>query len=281
MMFANSVRVRPPAVGATHASPSVLSGSPSPREERGRGVRTPSVVTKGWVEMKMLEKTTDGGQSIHPSPTHARRPRPPARTRLPLPRFLRRWRLRGGQSSPLPLYAFLGGVITLALVGVFLAVGMFGWFGIGSRGSGNHSGPFGLAQDVRTSFGVVTVESVDKSTGLTSQQLAGVNHGIQNLVSPDQVQVEVLVSITNQLDVPAAYSPGQFVLIADNSDKPISVTSASFYNGVLQPHAQIEGKLSFTVSLGAGKMLLRYTDPAQPQPILFDLGSTSGAQTTK
>lgn len=227
--------------------------------------------------MKLLEKTTEA----RPASARARHPRSSARTRLPLPRLLRQWRRRGGRPSSLPLYAFLGGVVTLALVGVFLAVGMFGWFGLGARGGANHSGPFGLAQDVRTSFGVITIESVDKSTGLTSQQLAGVNHGIQNLVSPDQVQLEVLVSITNELDVPAAYSPDQFVLIADNSDTPIQVTSSTFHNGTLQAHAQLEGKVSFTVSLGARKLLLRYTDPAQPQPILFDLGSTAGAQTTK
>ena len=228
--------------------------------------------------MKLLEKTTGEAQ---PSSAHARHPRSSARKRSPLPRLLRRWRRRASQPGALPLYAFLGGVFTLALVGVFLAAGMFGWFGAGTRGGANHSGPFGLAQDVRTSFGVVTIESVDKSTGLTSRQLAGVNHGIQNLVSPDQVQLDVLVSITNELDAPAAYSPDQFVLIADNSDAPIQATSATFHNGALQPHAQIEGKLSFTVSLGARRLLLRYTDPAQPRPILFDLGSTSGAQTTK
>jgi len=231
--------------------------------------------------MKMLEKTTDDDRSARPSSARARHPQSSARKRRPFLRLPRQWRRRGGRSGALPLYAFLGGVATLALVGVFLAASMIGWFGVSSRGGANHSGPFGLAQDVRTSFGVVTIESVDKSTGLTSQQLAGVNHGIQNLVSPDQVQLDVLVSITNELDAPAAYSPDQFVLIADNSDTPIQATSATFHDGTLQPHAQIEGKLSFVVSLGARKLLLRYTDPAQPQPILFDLGSTAGAQTTK
>jgi hypothetical protein len=227
--------------------------------------------------MKMLEKATDA----RPSSARARPPRLSTRKRSPLLRFLRQWRRRSGRPTVLPLYAFLGGVVTLALVGAFLAAGMFGWFGAGTRGGANHSGPFGLAQDVRTSFGVVTIESVDKSTGLTTRQLAGVNHGIQNLVSPDQVQLDVLVSITNELDTPAAYSPDQFILIADNSDTPIQATSATFHDGTLQAHAQIEGKLSFVVSLGARKLLLRYTDPAQPQPILFDLGSTAGAQTTK
>src|SRR5690348_3087154 len=230
--------------------------------------------------MKLLEKTTGDDRAAGPSSASARPPRLSAHKRSPLPRFLRQWRRRSGRPAALPLYAFLGGVVTLALVGAFLAAGMFGWLGAATRGGSNHNGPFGLAQDVRTSFGVVTIESVDKSTGLTSQQLAGVNHGIQNLVSPDQVQLEVLISITNELDVPAAYSPDQFVLIADNSDTPIQATSATFHEGTIQAHAQIEGKLSFVVSLGARQLLLRYTDPEQ-QPILFDLGSTAGAQTTK
>src|SRR5690348_3903313 len=98
--------------------------------------------------MKMLEKTTGDERAARPSSVRARDTRPSAHKRTPLPRFLRQWRRRGGRPSSLPLYAFLGGVVTLALVGVFLAAGMFGWLGLGARGGANHSGPFGLAQDV-------------------------------------------------------------------------------------------------------------------------------------
>ena len=60
-------------------------------------------------------------------------------------------------------------------------------------------GLYAVGQAVPTRFGVVAVQYADKLAGLSAKDLAGVTHGIQNLIRPDQVQVQVqgAVELTN------------------------------------------------------------------------------------
>ena len=81
-------------------------------------------------------------------------------------------------------------------------------------------GPAAIGEDVRTSFGVVAVESMTKSAGPTAKALAGVTHGIQSLVPPDKVQVLTTVTITNTTRSVIRYTPAQFLLYATRGAKP-------------------------------------------------------------
>lgn len=136
----------------------------------------------------------------------------------------------------------------------------------------------GVGQSVRTSFGVVAVEHAEKLNGLTSKELGGMTHGVQNFVGSDKLQLQVSATITNQLDHPVAYSPDQFRLLAGG--KKLKAVGSSINAGTLQPDAAIDARLSFVAPRDGGRLLVQFTDPDRSQPIRIDLGTVDRATTT-
>jgi hypothetical protein len=136
-------------------------------------------------------------------------------------------------------------------------------------------GPFGLAEDIPASFGVVAVEHVERLQGLGAKPLAGVTHGIQNLVPPGKEQIQASVTLTNLTGAPVAYSPTQFTLLRGADKKPVDKLQSSLNPSTLQPDASIDGRLSFVVPADGKHLWLRFNDPGRPNPILIDLGRTS------
>lgn len=124
---------------------------------------------------------------------------------------------------------------------------------------------------IETSFGAVTVEFVEKIPGLTSQDLAGMTHGIQDLVPAGKELVLVAATITNASDAPIAYAPGLFeVRLEDGGRVPVSRSAA--VSGVLQPDASIDVRLEFVVPGDGGNVWLRFVgDPGVTE---IDLGDT-------
>jgi hypothetical protein len=99
----------------------------------------------------------------------------------------------------LPLIALVLSVVALAAGGVKIGVGLI------ERGAPQPTipqlkGPFGVSQDIPTSFGAVAIDNVEKVNGLTAKALSGVTHGISNYVPPNKVQVQASVTLTNLLD---------------------------------------------------------------------------------
>jgi hypothetical protein len=135
--------------------------------------------------------------------------------------------------------------------------------------------PLGVGQSVRTSFGVVAVEHAEKLNGLTSKELGGMTHGVQNFVGSDKLQLQVTATITNQLGHPVAYSPDQFRLVAGR--KKLKAAGSSIGAGTLQPDAAIDARLSFVAPRDGGRLLVQFTDPGRSQPILIDLGKVDRA----
>jgi hypothetical protein len=138
--------------------------------------------------------------------------------------------------------------------------------------------PLGVGQSVKTSFGVVAVEHAEKLNGLTSKELGGMTHGVQSFVGSDKLQLQVTATITNQLDHPVAYSPGQFRLVAGK--KKLKAAGSSITAGTLQPDAAIDARLSFVAPRDGGRLLVQFTDPGRSQPILIDLGKVDRAAPT-
>jgi len=158
-----------------------------------------------------------------------------------------------------PLLALIGVITVLALAGGILAVGDL----VGSRGGAGGSSAFHLTQDVRTSFGVVAAESMETHTG--PDNVGKVS------VSPTQVQVRVVVAITNEQSSPVTYSPDEFTLLSDKSATPIKVSATSLKNATLLSRANIAGSLLFVAPAGAKSFTLRFADPGRSQPILIEL----------
>jgi hypothetical protein len=133
----------------------------------------------------------------------------------------------------------------------------------------------GIGQDVRTSFGVVAVEHVDTIAGPTAQQLSGVTHGISDLVQAGDTQIQVSVTITNQLHRPLSYGPDQFRLLVGTgaAARTVKATTGNVHNGTLQPNAALEGHLSFVVKANGAPMRLAFTDPGRKAPIVIAVGT--------
>jgi hypothetical protein len=190
--------------------------------------------------------------------------------------------LPGGSSALRPrawnllVVALVGGTLALAGVGAVLATGIIA---TGESHSASVTppilkGPFGTAQDVPTSFGVVSVEYAEKINGTTAKQTGGQTHGISGFVPADKVQVQASVTLTNLLDAPIAYDPRQFRLLVGADRKPVTEVRANIKPGTLQPDAAIDARLTFIAPRNGDKLWIEFTDPARATPILIDLGRT-------
>jgi hypothetical protein len=175
--------------------------------------------------------------------------------------------------------------VQVALLGAYLGGRMV--FGDSSSASSAHShaassstaggaSGYGIASDVRTSFGSVVVGTAQSLPGLTRKSLAGANHGIGGYVPPEKVQVQVTVELTNRLRTPIAYSPDQFSLISGKA-KPIAVTGSSIKPATLLPDAAVEATLIFVAPRKGQKLQLAFQDRGRSEPFLIDLGRVDTA----
>ncbi len=172
-----------------------------------------------------------------------------------------------------PLIALVLSVVALAAGGIAIAVGLI------ERGAPEPAvpvlkGPFGVSQDIPTSFGAVAIDNIEKVNGLTAKSLSGMTHGISNYVPPNKVQVQASVTMTNLLGRTVDYSPTQFRLLVGKDRKPVKELRASFRAGTLQPDASISGQLKFVAPRNGSKLWIEFSDPARSKPILVDLGKT-------
>ena len=182
--------------------------------------------------------------------------------------------------SSWPTLAAIVLVVTgLAVAGAVTAAGVLvrGAPPTGVPASSLPAGPFGVGQDVPTTFGVVAVESVEKVKGLTAKNLGGMTH-IQGVVRAGKMQENVSVTMTNLTTAPIHYSPTQFRLLVGDRKQPVSEVRASIVPGTLQPDAAVDGRLSFVVPATGQRLWLGFDDPGRERPILIDLGRT-GRQT--
>lgn len=103
------------------------------------------------------------------------------------------------------------------------------------------------ASDVLTDRGVTySVAHVEQVTGLSGDDLAGMGHGIQGLVSDDKVLIRISM-IVRAGPVARTYDP-RVLTIADGAGGiPISPVGGSLAPGGLGAGAQIEGSLAFVV----------------------------------
>jgi hypothetical protein len=191
--------------------------------------------------------------------------------------------MRGGDHRLLMLILAIG--VQIALLGAYLGGRMvFGGAssastaqaGFVSASTGPGAGGYGIASDVRTSFGSVVVGTAQSLPGLTRRSLAGNNHGIGGYVPPDKVQVQVTVEITNRLRTPIPYSPSQFSLISGTA-KPIPVTGSSIKPATLLPDAAVEATLIFVAPRKGQTLKLAFQDRGRATPFLIDLGRVDTA----
>jgi hypothetical protein len=170
--------------------------------------------------------------------------------------------------------AVLLATLVLAVAGALIASNMIATGAPAAPAPKLLPGPFGTAQDIPTSFGVVAVEHAEKINGTTAKDLGGNTHGIAGFVPPNKVQVEASVTLTNLLDKPVAYDPRQFRLLVGANRKPVTSVKSDMQPGTLQPDAAIDGRLKFVAPRSGSKLWIEFTDPGRAKPVLIDLGRT-------
>ena len=175
--------------------------------------------------------------------------------------------------SSLPLLAFVGIVGLLALAGGALALGSI----TAGTEDADHEHAVAIGEPIATSYGSITVLRVERLGGLTSQDLGGVTHGIQNLVLSDKAQVEVAVLIANTGDAQVRVEPSQFRLIVDGAPDPAVPTGSTMQPLSLQPGASVEASISFVLPQSGATMAMGYRDPGNAAAITVPIGNLDRA----
>jgi hypothetical protein len=165
-----------------------------------------------------------------------------------------------------PLLLLLILVMAMAGVGIFLVSQTLA---SGALSGGAQVDP---NTQIGTSFGVITIEHVENIGGLTSNELGGMTHGIQSLVTQDKAQIQVSVTLTNRLGREVAYTPSQFAIVAATGSPPIEPDNSTLPAGQIRPDSSIEATLSFVVPRDGSQFWIEFREPSVAAPTLVNLG---------
>jgi hypothetical protein len=169
---------------------------------------------------------------------------------------------------PLALAALVALVSAFAAAGTLLAILTLS---TGHDEAGVAEAPV-MGQPVTTSFGSLTILGIATVGGLTSQELGGVTHGIQNLVLSDKAQVEVSAVLVNTGSSPVRVEPSQFRLLVDGTPDPVVATGSTMQVVSLRPGASVEAGVTFVVPQAGAAMTVSYQDPGTAALIRVPVG---------
>jgi hypothetical protein len=191
------------------------------------------------------------------------------------------WRRTTGETREATVAgAFIAAVAVLAVAGGILAHGVLaGPHGAHSHAADHHATAPTFGAPVRTSFGVLAVDSVERLKGLTAKDLAGMTHGIQSLVQADHIQVQVSLELSNVLESAVSYAPEQFRVRIERARPAYAPGFGSIRAGTLQPHAGLNATLGFVLPRPERKnarLWLEFADHGA-RPIRIDLGTVGAA----
>jgi len=148
----------------------------------------------------------------------------------------------------------------VGLVVVALALG--GW-----RTAVLHSATATAADTIVVGDVTYRVTHAQQVKGLSADDLAGMSHGIQSLVTSERTLVTVSV-VVSAGDSPATYDPSQLELVAAGTSTPIEAVGATISSGSLDAHASLEGAVSFVVPRDGSRLELRAHGQTRSVPLL-------------
>jgi hypothetical protein len=167
-----------------------------------------------------------------------------------------------------PLVAFVALVAGLALAGTMIAIVTL----TAGHEDASLPGTSVIGHPITTSYGTMTVQGAQTIGGLTSGDLGGVTHGIQNLVLSDKAQVEVSVLFANTSGASVLVSPSQFRMVVEGAAKPVEPTGSTIRPLELAPGASVEASLTFVVPQSGARMTVGYADPGSAAAITVPVG---------
>jgi hypothetical protein len=165
----------------------------------------------------------------------------------------------GGKAASAAAFAVVGAAVALSLVGGVVAFRAVGSGSTGETEQVAQAAQAALGQDVPTSFGVVAVEYVQRVAGHPAHILGGSGRRAGTLPAAGQSELSVAVALTNLRDRTVDYTPGQFRLRLARGPT-LAPSGANFEPGTLQPHAGIEGRVSFVVPKGHSAKAVEFQD---------------------
>ena len=171
------------------------------------------------------------------------------------------------------LLAIAGGVVATGVLGQSATAQHAGEQQFPAPAGQTPDGAFGVADDVPTSFGAMSVKHAERINGLSARDLAGMTHGVNGLVKQGQSRLQASVTLTNLLDRTLDYTPAWFTLRTKEGGKGIPLTSASIKSGVLQPDASIDLRIDYTAPRSAKRFWIDFADPKGGAPITVALGN--------
>ena len=174
----------------------------------------------------------------------------------------------------LPLLLIVAGVALMAVVGA-----MVGFSVLTTDPETVQVQPgWGVSDEVPTSYGSFSVREVTQLAGLSAEDLAGVTHGVGDLVPPDKEQVELSLVLTNTSAKPVSYSfEHDFKLITSTGGDVEQLPGLSAPSGKLSGHSSLTTQLRFMAPRDGGALVLQYREPGTRRPVAVLLGATDQA----
>jgi hypothetical protein len=174
----------------------------------------------------------------------------------------------------LPLLLIVGAVALLAIVGAVLGVNV-----ITTPDDPAHQPPaWTVGDEVPTSFGVIAVTDVSQLAGLSANDLAGVTHGVGDLVPPDKEQVELSMILSNTSNRAVSYSfQDEFKMVTSSGADVSQLPGASSPTGKLSGNSSITTQLRFTAPRDGGALILEFREPGARHASRILVGATDQA----
>ena len=174
----------------------------------------------------------------------------------------------------LPLLMIIGVVALMAVAGAVLGVSV-----ITTPDDPAHQPPgWAVGDEVPTSFGLVTVTTVSQLAGLSADDLAGVTHGVGDLVPPDKEQVELSVVMNNTSTHAINYSfKDEFKLVTSTGGDVQQLAGASAPEGKLSGQSSLTTQLRFMAPRDGGALILEFREPGARHASRVLIGATDQA----
>jgi len=174
----------------------------------------------------------------------------------------------------LPLLLIIGAVALLAIFGALLGVNV-----LTTPDDPAHQPPaWTVGDEVPTSFGVIDVTAVSQLAGLSANDLAGVTHGVGDLVPPDKEQVELSMVLSNTSNRAVSYSlQDEFKMVTSTGADVNQLPGASSPTGKLSGNASITTQLRFMAPRDGGALILEFREPGARHASRILVGATDQA----
>ena len=98
-------------------------------------------------------------------------------------------------------------------------------------------------------------------------------HGVQNLVPPDKVQLQLSILLTNSSTRAVPYVlTEQFHLVSQGGVEAEQLPGLAAPVGSLPGHSNVSAVLRFMAPRDSDDLFLEFRDPGEEQPVRFHIG---------